>query len=129
MIRAGAMRQGVMANPVLEGWRGSLIALGFVAAAIPSCSSGTPPDMTAIWWNASTYGHCLFVPFLIGWLVQQRVGDLRQLTPVAWWPGLLWLGGGAFCWLVGDAAGVALFRRQPPVAGLLRLLRTWSIRP
>ncbi len=110
MIRAGAMRPGVMASPALEGWRGSLIALGFVAAAILVLFVRDATDMAAIWWNASTYGHCLFVPFLIGWLVQQRVGDLRQLTPVAWWPGLLWLGGGAFCWLVGDAAGVALFR-------------------
>ncbi|HEX7782205.1 MAG TPA: exosortase A [Sphingobium sp.] len=110
MMRAAAVRRGVMASPVLEGWRGSLIALGFVAAAILVLFLHDAADMTAIWWNASTYGHCLFVPFLIGWLVQQRLDGLRQLTPVAWWPGLLWLGGGAFCWLVGDAAGVALFR-------------------
>ena len=46
----------------------------------------------------------------IGWLVQQRLPGLRQLQPVAWTPGLLWLGAGAFAWLLGAAAGVALFR-------------------
>src|SRR3546814_4519312 len=66
--------------------------------------------MADIWWNASTFGHCLLIPFILFWLVQQRLPELRQLTPVAWWPGLLWAGAGAFCWLIGDAAGVALAR-------------------
>src|SRR3546814_5518557 len=50
------------------------------------------------------------MPVILFWLVQQRLPELRQLTPVAWWPGLLWAGAGAFCWLIGDAAGVALAR-------------------
>src|SRR3546814_3759686 len=66
--------------------------------------------MVAIWWNASTYGHCLFVPILVAWLVQQRLPGLRRLEPSAWAPGLLWLGLGAFAWMLGAAAGVAVVR-------------------
>ena len=95
----------------LSGWRGHLMALGAVAAVILALFFADLRDMVTIWWTASTFGHCLFVPMLIGWLVQQRLPGLRQLEPVAWWPGLIWLGLGALCWLVGAAAGVAMVRQ------------------
>src|SRR3546814_13140121 len=66
--------------------------------------------MADIWWNASTFGHCLLILFILFWLVQQRLPELRQLTPVAWCHGLLWAEAGAFCWSIGDEAGVALAR-------------------
>lgn len=95
----------------LSGWRGHLIALGIVAAAILLTFAGDVVDMVAIWWNASTFAHCLFIPPIIGWLVHQRLDGLRQLTPVAWAPGLVWLGLGAFAWMLGEAAGVAMVRQ------------------
>jgi exosortase A len=110
MSGASSLPQTSVLGVGLEGWRGHLLALGLVAAALLLLFGRDVADMAAIWWRASTYGHCLFIPFLIGWLVQQRLEGLRRLTPSAWWPGLLWLGAGAACWLVGDAAGVALFR-------------------
>ncbi|HAF42582.1 MAG TPA: EpsI domain-containing exosortase [Sphingobium sp.] len=94
----------------LTGWRRHLVALGVVAFAILSLFLNDVWSMVSIWWKASTFGHCLFIPFLIAWLVQQRLGGLRQLQPVAWAPGLLWLGAGAFAWLLGAAAGVAMIR-------------------
>ncbi|MES1985079.1 MAG: exosortase A [Pseudomonadota bacterium] len=101
------------------GWRAHLTALAIVATAILLLFIRDAHDMVAIWWNASTFQHCLFVPFLIGWLVHQRLPGLRQLTPQAWALGLLWLGLGSFAWLLGDAAGVALFRH----AGLIVMLQ------
>ncbi len=95
----------------LAGWRGHLIALGIVVGAILLLFLSDLRDMVTIWWTASTFGHCLFVPLLVAWLVQQRVEGLRQLAPVAWAPGLLWLTAGALCWMLGQAAGVALFRQ------------------
>ena len=80
----------------LAGWRGHLTALGVVAAAILTLFFDDLHSMVSIWWNASTFGHCLFIPILIAWLVQQRLPGLRQLEPVAWPPGLIWLGLGAF---------------------------------
>ena len=94
----------------LTGWRAHLTALALLAAAILPLFYRDLFSMLSIWWNASTFGHCLFIPFILAWLVQQRLPGLRQLQPVAWAPGLLWLAIGAFAWLLGAAAGVALFR-------------------
>ncbi|MEK7342387.1 MAG: exosortase A [Pseudomonadota bacterium] len=94
----------------LAGWRGHLAALGVVAAAILALFARDVWSMVSIWWNASTFGHCLFIPFLIAWLVQQRLPGLRQLQPVAWAPGLVWLALGALAWMLGAAAGVAMVR-------------------
>jgi len=94
----------------LSGWRGHLTALGVVALAILALFFDDVHSMVSIWWNASTFGHCLFVPLLVAWLVQQRIPGLKQLDPVAWTPGLLWLGAGVTAWLVGAASGVALIR-------------------
>ncbi|MGK2911951.1 MAG: exosortase A [Sphingobium sp.] len=99
-----------MPSRTIGGWRAYLLALGGVAAIILLLFAHDVADMATIWWMASTFQHCLFVPFLIGWLVQQRLPGLRQLTPQGWAPGLLWLGAGSIIWLLGDAAGVALFR-------------------
>lgn len=94
----------------MAGWRGHLVALGLVGFAILALFHRDVIGMVSIWWNASTFGHCLFIPILIGWLVQQRLPGLRQMEPVAWTPGLIWLALGGFAWLLGEAAGVALFR-------------------
>ncbi len=94
----------------LTGWRGHLTALGVVAAAIVTLFFADVRGMVSIWWTSSTFGHCLFIPLLIGWLVQQRMAGLRQIEPVAWTPGLLWLGLGGVAWMLGEAAGLALLR-------------------
>ncbi|MFZ2997801.1 exosortase A [Sphingobium sp.] len=98
--------------PMLDfaGWRGHLAALGVVAFAILTLFFDDVWSMVSIWWNASTFGHCLFIPIIIAWLVQQRLPGLRRMEPVAWTPGLLWLALGALAWLIGAAAGVAMIR-------------------
>ena len=105
-----ALSLGRMPLVDLTGWRGHLTALGVVAFAILALFHADVWSMVSIWWNASTFGHCLFIPPLIAWLVQQRLPGLRQLEPVAWTPGLVWLALGALAWLVGAAAGVAMVR-------------------
>ena len=45
-----------------------------------------------IYWNNATFGHCLFVPPVIAWLVWQRRKGLAQVTPTGWWPGLALVG-------------------------------------
>jgi exosortase A len=67
-------------------------------------------DLATIYWTNTTFGHCLFIAPVVAWLVWQRRRELSQVPPVAWWPGLAVIGGGALAWLIGDAAGVALFR-------------------
>jgi exosortase A len=92
-------------------WRRSLIALASAVAGLLLCFHRDLADMAGQWWNSSTYGHCLFLPPIIAWLVRQRLPGLRLLQPVAWWPGLLLVAAGAGGWLLGDAAGVALARQ------------------
>ncbi len=109
------MKADFLARPFgvmdLTGWRGHLIALGLVAFVILALFAGDVADMATIWWTASTFGHCLFVAPLIGWMVQQRLPGLRELTPVAWAPGLLWLAAGAFGWMLGEAGVVGMVRQ------------------
>ncbi len=104
---------------VPQGWGWPLVSLGGIWAALLLIFHRDVGDVAGIWWNSTTYGHCLFVPPIIGWLVWQRRGELAQIRPAAWWPGLAIVAAGGLGWLVGEAAAVALFRH----VGLVMLLQ------
>ncbi|BAK67212.1 hypothetical protein SLG_25370 [Sphingobium sp. SYK-6] len=91
-------------------WRAALVRLAVLGVLFALLFHADIIDMVQVWLRSSSYGHCVFLPFIIGWLVRQRVPALRQLEAVGWWPALAWLGLGAFAWLLGWAGGVALFR-------------------
>jgi exosortase A len=91
-------------------WRSHLIALGLLLGAIIALFARDAHAMAWQWWNSSTYGHCLFILPLVGWLVWQRRGEVTQVEPRGWLPGLVVVGIAAFGWLIGEAAGVALIR-------------------
>ena len=93
-----------------DPWRVQLALIGGTWLAILLIFARDAFAIADIWWNSSTFGHCLFVPPIIGWLVWQRWPELRRLVPHAWWPGLLVVAAGAGGWLLGAAAGVALAR-------------------
>ncbi|AJA09900.1 ABC transporter [Sphingopyxis fribergensis] len=100
-------------------WQRHLGALALLSAAIFAIFWREAADVAGIWWNSSTFTHCLLIVPMIGWLVSQRIALLRPLTPVFWWPGLIWMAGAGLVWLVGEAAGVALFRQL----GLILMLQ------
>jgi exosortase A len=110
MTAHSAIEAVVPARAAEAGWRPHLVALAAAAAAILFLFRRDAADMAGIWWNASTYNHCALVPVIIGWLVWQRLPELRQLQPSPWAPGLLLVGAGALLWLLGDAGGVGLAR-------------------
>ena len=91
-------------------WRRPLIALGIVAGALLLLFARDAAGTARIWWTSSTYGHCLFIPPLIGWLVWLRREELARLTPRAWAPGLGIVALGALAWLAGSAADVNFAR-------------------
>ena len=91
-------------------WRRQLSVLGVACAAILVLFWRDASDIVDIWWNASTYNHCLLIPPLIAWLVWQRRTELAQLTPASWLPALAMVGIGAFAWLLGYAGGISLGR-------------------
>jgi len=92
-------------------WQRHLAALAGLSAAILAIFHADAADMAGIWWHSSTFTHCLLMVPMIGWLVSQRTALLKPLTPVYWWPALVWMGGAGLVWLVGEAAGVGLFRQ------------------
>lgn len=92
-------------------WQRHLAALALLSAALLAIFWRDAADTAGIWWNSSTFTHCLMIMPMIGWLVSQRVVLLRPLTPAFWWPALVWMAGAGLVWLVGEAAGVGLFRQ------------------
>jgi hypothetical protein len=84
-------------------WQRQLTALGVAATALLLLFWRDVGDMILIWWNSSTYNHCLFIPFIIGWLVWQRQADLSRIVPQAWLPALALVG-------VGRSAGCSVMR-------------------
>lgn len=105
--------------PALTGWRAHLAGLGAVAAALLVLFRRDAHDMAMLWWNASTYEHCLVILPVIGWLVWVRRDTLSRIAPRGWVLPLLWVAAGALGWLLGQAAGVA-FARQ---LGLVMMLQ------
>ncbi|TMJ14371.1 MAG: exosortase A [Alphaproteobacteria bacterium] len=102
-----------------EGWKPHIAALSCAALAIALLFWRDGRDMAAIWWDSSTFNHILFLPLILGWLVWQRLPELRRLAPAAWTPGLALVGAGAVAWLLGDAGGLALARHT----GLVLMLQ------
>lgn len=100
-------------------WQAHIVALTGLSAAILALFHRDAADMAGIWWHSSTFTHCLLMVPMIGWLVSQRAALLRPLTPVYWWPALIWMAGAGLVWLVGEAAGVGLFRQL----GLMLMLQ------
>ena len=100
-------------------WGRSLQYLGGAWAGLLLLFWRDAADMAAIWWNSSTFNHCLLIVPIIGWLVLQRKELLAGLTPQPWIPALLYGAVGAGGWLLGDAAGLAVARQL----GLIMMLQ------
>lgn len=100
----------VRADVATSAWRSHLVALGTVVAGLIVLFHADAGSLAHIWWTSTTFGHCLFVGPVIGWLVWNRRRELARLAPVAWAPGLLLVAAGGACWLAGDAGGVTLAR-------------------
>ena len=110
----------------IPGWRSPLIALAIIIISLLAIFHRDVADMASIWWNASTFTHCLFIIPISAWLVWQREEEVSALTPRSWPPGLALIALGGFVWVIGEAAGVALFRHAALVfmiqASVLTLL-------
>ncbi|MES2444749.1 MAG: exosortase A [Pseudomonadota bacterium] len=100
-------------------WKRHAVMLAGAWAALLILFRHDAADLLRIYWTNTTFGHCLFVTPVIGWLVWQRKRELAAVTPSGWWPGLALVAAGGMSWVVGDAAGVALFRH----AGLVVMLQ------
>ena len=111
MTAAVVVRRAAVASGATAAWRRSAVVLAATAALILALFWRDASDVATIWWTNTTFGHCLFIAPVVAWLVWQRRKVLVELTPVAWWPGLLLVGAGGLGWLIGDAAQVHLVRQ------------------
>jgi len=112
------MSTRVAADERTADWTRFLVAWGVSVAAILLLLRDDTAHLLHIWWNTSTFGHCLLVPPIIGWLVWQRRAGLARLTPRPWLPAAAIVIAAGAVWLVGHLAGVALVRH----AGLVFML-------
>lgn len=106
-LEAISPRRALVAELIAPQWRTPLLQLSLACAALLALFAPDWAAMAQQWWNSSTYNHALLVPAILAWLVWQRAGELKRLTPVPWWPGLLALAGALIVWLLGDISGLA----------------------
>lgn len=92
------------------GWAPHVALLAALWLALLVLFAHDAAAIATIWWSSSTFGHCLFIPPIIAWLVWQRRRGLAQVAPRGWAPGLLIVAAGAGGWLLGQAAGVGVAR-------------------
>ena len=104
---------------VAQVWRRPLVALGLVAAMLLLMFRRDVADLAELYWTNTTFGHCLFIAPVIGWLVWIRRSELARLTPQGWAPGLALVAAGGLGWLLGDAGGVSFARHL----GLVMMLQ------
>jgi exosortase A len=75
-------------------------------------------EMAHQWWNIDTYNHLLLVPFIIGWLVRLKAGELACITPRAFAPGLALLVAAIALWGAGRASGINLVAQAGAVGAV-----------
>lgn len=118
-MSAHALAGGSTQSRRAAAWPARLTLLTVAASGILLLFARDVADMAGIWWNSSTYGHCLLIPPIIAWLVHQKAGTLAAIAPRAWPGGVPIVAAGAIAWMIGDAAGLALARH----AGLIVMIQ------
>ena len=117
-VTLDSLRDGSWRERIAVAWRKPLAQLAMLWVAILVVTFRDWWTMADQWWNISTYNHVLLVPVIIGALVWIRREELAKLTPLAWWPGLITLGGALFLWFVGRIGEVNTFSQLGAVAAL-----------
>lgn len=97
-------------------WRKPLAVTALAIVALLLLFARDAADMASLWWNISTYQHCLYVLPIVAWLLWLRRSEVAQTTPTGWLPGLALVFGAALIWLIGEAGGVAIIRHIALVA-------------
>jgi exosortase A len=101
-------------------WRAYLLRLALVMFTLLVIFARDARAMAAIWWSVSTYTHGLFIIPLVGWLIWQRRDEVLSLVPSSYALGLVFILAGGLLWMLGEAAGIALFRH----AGLVFMIQS-----
>ena len=99
-------------------WRTPLLALAAVAFALIAVTAPSWGEMLHQWWNIDTYNHLLLVPFIIGWLVMLKSGDLAIMEPRPFTPAIGLVAAGLALWWAGRIADINLIAHAGAVGAL-----------
>jgi exosortase A len=99
-------------------WRSALTALGVAALVLVAVAAQSWGEILHQWWNIDTYNHLLLVPGIIGWLVMLKTGELAQVTPRPFAPGLVLVAAALCLWWAGQASGINLLAHAGAVGAL-----------
>ncbi|AOL94971.1 exosortase A [Porphyrobacter sp. LM 6] len=106
------------AGSVPADWRAPLVALVVVSFALMLATVSSWGEMFHQWWAIDTYNHLLLVPFIMGWLVWLKAGELTRIAPKPFWPGLVLVVAALCLWLAGRASGINLLAHAGAVVAL-----------
>jgi len=101
-----------------SAWRSALAALSAAALSLGALTWREWGEMAHQWWNIDTYNHLLLVPFIIGWLVRLKAGELARIMPRGFAPGLFLLLAALALWGTGRASGINLLAHAGAVGAL-----------
>ena len=99
-------------------WRSALTALAAAVLALVAVTAQSWGEMLHQWWNIDTYNHLLLVPFITGWLVMLKAGELAKVTPRPFAPGLLLVAAALGLWWAGRESGINLLAHAGAVGAL-----------
>lgn len=99
-------------------WRSALAMLAAGMLALVAVTAQSWGEILHQWWNIDTYNHLLLVPFIIGWLVMLKAGELAQITPRPFAPGLVLVAAALGLWWAGGASGINLLAHAGAVGAL-----------
>lgn len=99
-------------------WRSALAMLAAGMLALVAVTAQSWGEILHQWWNIDTYNHLLLVPFIIGWLVMLKAGELAQITPRPFAPGLVLVAAALGLWWAGGASGTNLLAHAGAVGAL-----------
>jgi len=100
--------QAVGLDRISAVWRAPLLALAAAWIALIAVTAPSWGEMLHQWWNIDTYNHLLLVPFIIGWLVALKAGELASIAPRPYLPALALVVGGLGVWWAGRMLGINL---------------------
>ncbi len=109
-------------------WRKTLIVLAIGAASVILLAAREWGEMAHQWWNIDTYTHILLVPVIVGWLSALKLGELANITPRPWMPGLAIVAAALVIWIAGRTSGINILAHAGAV-GLLQAVVVTALGP
>lgn len=101
-----------------EAWHLPLAMLAAGVLALVAVTWQSWSAMAHQWWNIDTYNHLLLVPFIIAWLVALKEEVLADISPQAFWPGLIGVGAALGLWRVGEGLQINLVAQAGAVGAV-----------